>query len=101
MKNDPGDSPVEPHAVQLTVWGVPSAAVAGERFRLVVGARCSAGCDLRGRELCIFDQEGSPAGTGKLGDDVWPGTEALYFAEIEARAPLATGSHQWEAKIDG
>jgi len=35
----------------------------------------------------------------KLGHDVWPGTEALYFAELEARAPLTTGSHQWEVKI--
>jgi len=89
------------HAVQLTVWDVPSAAVAGERFKLVVGARCSAGCDLRGRELSVFDQEGSPAGTAKLGDDVWPGTQALYFAEVEAKAPFEAGSHPWEAKIAG
>jgi hypothetical protein len=99
--NDPGNSPVEPHAAELTVWDVPSAAVAGERFKFAVGARCSAGCDLAGRELSIFDHEGSLAGTVKLGCDVWPGTEALYFAEVEARAPLEVGSHQWEAKIGG
>jgi hypothetical protein len=101
MKNDPGDGPVEPHAAQLTAWDVPSAVVAGERFKFAVGARCSAGCDLGGRELSLFDQKGQVVGTVKLGHDVWPGTEALYFAEVEAGAPTETGSHQWEAKIAG
>ena len=51
--------------------------------------------------MSIFDQEGSRAGTVKLGHDVWPGTEALYFAEVEVAAPQTAGSHQWEAKIAG
>ena len=89
------------HTVELTAWDVPSAIGAGERFKVAVGAKCSAGCDLGGRELSIFDHEGSLAGTVKLGHDVWPGTEALHFAEVEARAPLEAGSHQWEAKIAG
>jgi hypothetical protein len=49
----------------------------------------------------MFDHEGSVAGTVKLGRDVCAGTEALYFAEVEVRAPLETGSHQWEAKMAG
>ena len=89
------------HAVELTVWDAPPTAVTGECFAVSVGVRCSAGCNLAGRELCIFDQMGSCAGTAKLGHDVWPGTEALYFAEVEVRAPLEAGSHQWEAKIAG
>ena len=89
------------HVVELTVWNVPPTTVAGERFSVSVGARCSAGCDLTGRQLTIFDQKGSPAITGKLGQDVWPGTEALYFAEVAGTAPLEAGSHQWEAKIAG
>ena len=105
MKNDPGNGRGEvapdEHAVQLTVWDVPSATVAGGRFRVSVGVRCSAGCDLGARELSLYDQEGSQVGTGKLGREVWPGTEALYFAKVEARAPLEAGSHHWEAKIAG
>lgn len=105
MKNDPRDPGVEAtpdaHALELTVWDVPSATVAGERFAVAVGARCSAGCDLGGQELSLFDQKGHVAGTVKLGSAVWPGTEALYFAEVEARAPLEAGSQQWEAKIAG
>ena len=103
MKHDPGNCSEEiapdEHAVQLTAWNVPSAIVAGERFRVSVGVRCSAGCNLGGQELRLFDQEGSLAGTVKLGHDIWPGTEALYFAEVEARAPLTARSHQWEAKM--
>ena len=101
----PGDHGVEAtpdaHALELTVWDVPSAAVAGERFAVAVGAKCSAGCELGGRELSVFDQMGSCAASVKLGHDVWPGTKALYFAEVEVRAPLEAGSHQWEAKIAG
>ena len=92
---------VKPHSTQLTVWDVPPTAVAGERFAVSVGARCSDGCDLRGRELSIYDQQGALVGTVKLGHDVWPGTEALYFAKVETRAPLEAGNHQWEAKIAG
>jgi hypothetical protein len=105
MKDDPGNASgaVAPddHAVQLTVWDVPSATVAGERFRFSVGVRCPAGCDLGGRELDLFDQDGVRAGAVRLGRDICPGTEALYFAEVDARAPLTAGSHQWEAKIAG
>lgn len=89
------------HAVELTVWDVPTTIVAGERFAVSVGARCSAGCDLGGRELSLFDQKGLRAGTVKLGHDVCTGTEALYFAQIEVSAPLEAGSHPWQAKIAG
>jgi hypothetical protein len=87
--------------VELTVWDVPPTTASGERFAVSVGARCSGGCGLGGRELSLFDHNGLRAATVKLGDDVWPGTEALYFAQIKVRAPLEAGSHQWEAKIAG
>jgi hypothetical protein len=95
--------PVAPdtHTLELTVWDVPPVTAAGERFAFAVGARCSAGCDLGGRELGFFDQEGACASMAKLGPVVWPSTEALYFAEVEAKAPLDAGNHPWEAKIAG
>jgi hypothetical protein len=103
MENGSCDHEVEvkpdEHGVELTVWDVPSAVVVGERFKVAVGVRCSAGCDLGDRALSIFDQEGRRFGTVKLGHDVWPGTEALYFAEIEALAPQEAGSCQWEVRV--
>jgi hypothetical protein len=87
---------VKPHAALLNVWGLPSAVAAGERFSFTVGAKCSAGCDLGGRELRIL--YGSDVRAAKLGRDIWPGTDALYFAEVEAQAPLTAGSHRWEVR---
>jgi len=90
-----------PHAASVNVWGMPSAIAAGERFTLRVGVKCSAGCKLTGRPLSIFDHEGAQAGAGSLRDDVWPGTTALYFTEVEAQAPLATGDYQWHIETPG
>ena len=89
---------VKEHEAQLNVWDVPSAVVSGERFKFTVGVRCSAGCGLAGWELNIVDANGAQIGCANLGDAVWPGTEALYFAEVEAEAPSAVGDHQWEVK---
>ena len=87
------------HDASVHVWGLPPAIATGERFRLKVGIKCSAGCALNGRPIGIFDHEGAQVGVGSLLDEVWPGTNALYFVEIEANAPLTTGDHEWRAEI--
>ena len=84
------------HAASVNVWGLPSAIAAGEHFRFKVGIKCSAGCKLTGRQLSIFDHEGAQVGAASLLDDVWAGTSALYFAEVEAQAPFVTGDYQWQ-----
>jgi hypothetical protein len=89
------------HAASVNVWSLPSAIAAGERFRFTVGIKCSAGCKLTGRQLSILDRDGAQVGEASLLDDVWPGTSALYFAEMEAKAPLTTGDHQWRVKTPG
>ena len=77
---------------QLNVWDVPSAIVAGSRFKFMVGVRCSAGCCLAGQGLGVFDQQGVQVGAAKLGSEIWPETDALYVAEVEARSPVVGGS---------
>ena len=89
------------HAASVNVWGLPSAITAGQRFKFKVGIKCSAGCKLTGRQLSIFDHEGARVGAGSLLDDVWPGTSALYFVEVEAQAPLTSGDHEWHVKTPG
>jgi hypothetical protein len=89
---------VKPHAAQLNVWDVPSAIEAGARFKFMVGVKCSAGCCLAGQALSIVGQEGSQLGAASLGRDLWPGSEALYFAEVEGEAPPAAGAYQWEIR---
>jgi hypothetical protein len=90
---------VKAHTTSVNVWGVPSATAAGERLRLTVGTKCSAECKLAGRQISIYDEEGALVGAGTMRDNVWPGTSALYFAEVEAKAPMATRDHQWQARI--
>jgi hypothetical protein len=51
--------------------------------------------------LGLFDQQGAQVCTVKLGRDICPGTEALYFAEVEIPAPLTAGSYQWEVRTAG
>lgn len=89
---------VVPHSTSLLVWGVPSAIVAGERFRFNVGMKCSSECDLRGAEIGIFDQDGAQVAVARLSGDVWPGSSALHFAEVGLAAPAAEGLQRWEAR---
>lgn len=89
---------VRAHEAALNVWDTPSAAVAGSRFKFMVGVRCSAGCRLAGQGLAIFDKQGTQVGEAKLGSEVWPETDALYVAEVEAEAPPSAGAHQWEVR---
>jgi hypothetical protein len=72
--------------------------VVGERFTFKVGVRCSAGCDLHGYGLSIVSHGRMRAGAAKLGRDIWPGTDALYFTEVEAEAPAAIGQHSFEVR---
>ncbi|MBX3575966.1 MAG: hypothetical protein KF723_02070 [Rhizobiaceae bacterium] len=89
---------VKAHASFLNLWDLPSAIAVGERFAFRAGIKCPVGCTQAGRELGIFDADGVPVGIGRLRESVWPGTEALYFADMEATAPLIAGDHRWEVR---
>jgi hypothetical protein len=89
------------HDTSVNIWGMPSAVAAGEPFGFTVGIRCSAGCKLAGRQLSAFDHEGAQVAAGHLLDEAWPGTTAVYFTELRARAPLETGDHRWRVETPG
>ena len=76
---DPGSETLA-HITNVVVWDIPSAIVVGEKFRIKVGMKCSAECDLTGSHFEIYDHgveesgigdQGSEAGSG-IGD---PGSE--------------------------
>lgn len=90
---------VRAHIARVQVWGMPSAISAGERFAVKVGVKCTSACNLAGRPVTIFDQDGAAAATAPLREDPSPGTAALYYAEVEATAPAAIGSHKWLAAV--
>ena len=87
------------HATSMAVWDAASPAVVNAKFKLKVGVRCSADCKLTNREIEIYDQEGCKAATEKLGEVPWPGTAALYWAEVELKTPDIEGSYTWQAKF--
>lgn len=90
----------QPHAARLNVWGLPPTAVAGEKFSLRVGVKCSSSCDLSGQPVEIVNERGTRVATAKLGADYWPGTEGLHYAEMRVAAPKSTGQHEWTARIE-
>ena len=90
---------MEVHATRVVVWDVPAAIECGVPFRVKVGVKCAAECGAGPRHVEIRDEHGDAIGSGVVGDVPSPGTSALYFAEIELRAPKAEGVYAWEAAV--
>ena len=86
------------HETSLAVWDIPTPA-AGERFSVKAGAKSSAGCTLCGRRIEVLAGDAVVA-SGSLGDAPWPGTSALYWAELELRAPPAPGTVAFSVRFD-
>lgn len=97
--SEPFTVSVRPHATRIVVWDVPSSVVMGSKFRFKVGLKCSSACNLEGRELSISDSEGLQIGAAKMGGDIWRGSAALYFVEIELDAPAKEGLSRFEVRV--
>ena len=90
-------SQTRPHRTSLAVWAVPMPVRMADRFAITVGAKSSGTCALRGAKVEIHDEIGAAVGDGVLGDTPWPGTDALYWTEIELAAPPRDGMLCWSA----
>jgi hypothetical protein len=90
---------VRPHSTSIAVWDVPSPIAFNDRFKIKVGVKCSADCKLTDKEITIYGPRGKKVATGTLGDVPWPGTSALYWAEVELEAPSKGGHHRWGVKF--
>lgn len=88
-----------PHATSLAVWDNPSPVVIGEKFRLKVGAKCTAACALTGKDIEIHDETGAIVARGALGETAWRGTTALYWTLVEMTAPADKGSFCWSVEF--
>jgi hypothetical protein len=91
---------VTPHTTSVVVWDIPSAIVAGERFKVRVGIKCSNECHLTNEQVGIYDQQGAQIATGRLPEERWPGTTGLHVAEVELDAPAGEGLYTWSVKFD-
>ncbi|HZD90928.1 MAG TPA: hypothetical protein VE224_12570, partial [Pseudolabrys sp.] len=75
--------------ISLAVWEAPMPVLAGGTFSVKVGARAADGRALTGREIAVSDANGVTVAAGRLGAAPWPGTEALYWVELNMPAPAA------------
>jgi hypothetical protein len=90
---------MEPHATRLVVWDTPSAVECGAPLRFKVGVQCAAECRVADWRVAIRDAAGHAVTSVAIGDAPAPGTSAVYFADIEVRAPESEGLHAWEAAV--
>ena len=93
------ESGVEPPTTNVAVWDIPSAIVAGERFRMKIGVKGADERDLTNADFGIFDEEGAQLAAGTLPGDLWPGTTGLYVAEVEVAAPATEGLYTWTVTV--
>lgn len=92
---------VTPHTTRVLAWDIPATAVAGDRFTIKVGIKCSSECKFADKAFAIYDHEGAKIASGTLSGDIWPGTTGLYFATVELKAPSSADLYQWSVKSAG
>lgn len=90
---------VKAHSTSMAVWDVPSPVAFGDRFRIKVGVKCSAGCELRDKEIEVFDHGGRKVASGALGGAPWSDTRALYWREVGLEAPGEEGHYVWRIEF--
>jgi len=90
---------VKPHSTSMAVWDIPSPIASNDKFKIKVGVKCSAECNLMDKEIRIYGQKGKKVATGALGGVPSPGTSALYWAEVELEAPGVEGRYRWRVKF--
>ena len=83
------------HSSSIAVWDVPSPVIVDRAFKVKVGVKCSALCQLTGRDVEIRDGAGDRVARGTLGERPWPGTDSLYWAEVVLRGPVAEDVSAW------
>ena len=93
------DEPQPTHPTSVAVWGAPSPVVAGSRFTVTVGVKCTAACPLAGQPVVIRDETGRDVGHGTVGTEPAAGTRALYAAAVTLTAPSEPGVHNWTATV--
>jgi len=85
---------VKPHPVDVVAWVATSPVIAGERFKVFVGAKCTVGCSLRNSLMRVASQTGDVVGEVRLSGSRLPGT-SIEYEEIELTAPKGEGAYTW------
>ena len=92
---------VKPHTTRVLAWDIPSTVVAGDKFTIKIGIKCSSECAFVDKVFEIYDHEGAKIASGTLPGDISPGTSALYFATVELKAPSSADLYRWSVRSAG
>jgi hypothetical protein len=92
---------VKPHTTRVLAWDSPPTVVAGDKFKIKIGIKCSSECSFADKAFLIYDHDGAEVARGALSGDLWPGTTGLYYAAVELKAPSSAGLYQWSVKSAG
>jgi hypothetical protein len=92
---------VTPHTTRVLAWEIPSTVVAGDKFKIKVGIKCSSECKFTDKAFAIHDHKGAEVASGTLSGDIVPGTTGLYFATVELKAPSSADLYQWSVGSAG
>jgi hypothetical protein len=90
---------VRPHSTSIAVWDITSPIPFGRKFKIKVGVKCSAECNLADQTVAVFGPRGRKVATGALGNVPWRDTSALYWTEVELEAPGVQGHYRWRVKF--
>ena len=88
-------------SISIATWDIPAAIAAGEHFSVKVGAKSETGCALAGCGIEVLDEAGAVVARAALGATPWPGTDALFWSEVELCAPSAPGVVPLTARFAG
>jgi len=83
----------------LAAWDVPTPVNCESTFAVKVGAKCSELCSLAGLTITVYDEDGTPRGSGQLGSDYFSDSVQLLWIEITLSAPSEPGNYAWEARL--
>jgi len=92
---------IDPHAIHVTVWGLPASVTTGESFRISVGAKGGGATATAGKAFVVRDASGEVVAEGVFGSEPWRGTAALFAADATITAPDTAEVHRWTAHVEG
>ncbi len=88
-----------PQTTSLAVWDIPSPVVSGTPFDVRIGAKSAAASELKSCGVEVL-RDGKVVARTRLGEEPWPGTAALYWADATITAPAEAGVASWAVRFD-
>jgi hypothetical protein len=90
-----------PRAIHANAWGLPPAPVAGSPCTAWVGAKGASDVAMAGRPFVVRDADDVVVAEGTFGTEPYPGTSALYAAQVDLPTPSEPGVRRFVLSVPG